>query len=271
MRGGRACPPCIPAVAPGATSAPTAASSTTGSTRKTIRRVLGFARPHRAPDLRLPGPDRHRRGHGRGDAAAGAADRRRRHPRRRRPDGDDPGPGDGRRRDLHRGSRRARRLALLADRRGADLRPAHQGVRARAAPVAGLLHPHPDRCAGLPAQQRRDRRPAGVHLDPVQHGLQRHRRARRRHRHARAELADHPALPGALPDPLLRLALGQRPARRPHPAPDGRQRRPRQRDDRAVQRGRRDAAQAVRPPRRGGRPVRRPGRQRARPRASGSR
>ena len=62
------------------------------------------------------------------------------------------------------------------------------------------------------------------------------------------------------------LALGQRPARRPDPPADGRQRRPRQRDDRAVQRRRRDAAQALRPPGRGGRAVRQQGGRRARPR-----
>ena len=59
------------------------------------------------------------------------------------------------------------RLLLVADRRGPDLRPAHQGVRPRAADAGRLLHPHPDRCAREPAQQRRDRRPAGVHLDAV--------------------------------------------------------------------------------------------------------
>ena len=52
----------------------------------------------------------------------------------------------------------------------------------------------------------------------------------------------------------------------PDPAADGRQRRHGQRDDRAVQRRRRDAAQAVRPSRRGGRDVRREGGDRPRPR-----
>ena len=36
-------------------------------------------------------------------------------------------------------------------------------VRPRAAHADRLLHPHPDRRAGQPAQQRRDRRPAGGH------------------------------------------------------------------------------------------------------------
>ena len=46
-------------------------------------------------------------------------------------------------------ARGGRRLPLLAHRRGPDLRPAHAGLRPRAAPVAGVLHPHPDRRARL--------------------------------------------------------------------------------------------------------------------------
>ena len=160
----------------------------------------------------------------------------------------------------------ATRLPLLPHRREPDLRPAHAGVRPRAADVAGVLHPHPDRRAGLPAEQRRDRRPARVHLDPVGHGLQLDQRGRRRHHHVRAELAGHPGLPRAVPAAAARLALGRSPDQRPDPSPDGRQRRPRQPDDRAVQRRRRPAAQALRPPRRGGREVRREGRSRPRPR-----
>ena len=47
----------------------------------------------------------------------------------------------------------AQRLPLLSHRREPDLRPPHQGVRPRPADVAGVLHPHPDRRARLPAQQ----------------------------------------------------------------------------------------------------------------------
>ena len=46
--------------------------------------------------------------------------------------------------------------ALIFDMRG-------EGLRARAADADLVLHPHADRCARQPAQQRRDRRPAGVH------------------------------------------------------------------------------------------------------------
>ena len=140
-------------------------------------------------DHDLHGADGRRRLPGGRHAAARPADRRRRHPpeghRARR----QAGPGDGRRVAVRGLAHRGGRLPVLADRRGSHLRPAHQGVRPRPAPVAGVLHPHPDRCAGLPAQQRRDRRPAGVHLDPVQHGLQRHLGRGRRHRDAGAQLA----------------------------------------------------------------------------------
>ena len=185
---------------------------------------------------------------------------------------DDRGPGHlagarhGRRRGLQRAAQHPRRLAVQPDRRGADLRPPHQGLRARAAPVACLLHPDPDRRARLPAQQRRHRRPARLHLDPVQHRRQHHRRRGRGRHHARAQLAGDRALPGAVPAAVPGQPVRQRPPGRPDPPPDGRQRRPRQRDDRAVQRRWRDAAQAVRPPRRGGRPVRREGGRRPRPR-----
>ena len=41
---------------------------------------------------------------------------------------------------------------------------------ARPADAGRVLHPHPHRRAGQPAQQRRDRRPAGVHLDAGRRG-----------------------------------------------------------------------------------------------------
>ena len=119
----------------------------------------------------------------------------------------------------------ARRLALLPDRRGPDLRPAHPGLRPRPAPVARLLHPHPDRRAGLPAQQRRDRRAAGVHVHPVQHRLQLDLGRRRRHRDARAELAGHAAVPALFPLLLLASRLGSGRLAGADPRADGRQRR----------------------------------------------
>ena len=168
--------------------------------------------------------------------------------------------------DPRRDARRGGRLPVLAHRREPDLRPPHQGVRPRAADVAGLLHPHPDRRAGVAAEQRRHRRPARVHLDALGHRLQLDQRGRRRHHDVRAELAGHACLSRALPAAAARLAMGGAPDQRADPSADGRQRRPRQHDDRAVQRRRRAAAQAVRPPRRGGRELLREGRRRARPR-----
>ena len=54
-------------------------------------------------------------------------------------------------------------LAVGPHRRGADLRPALGPLRPRAGHAAGVLHPHPDRLAHQPHEQRRHGRPAGVH------------------------------------------------------------------------------------------------------------
>src|SRR5690349_15764908 len=65
---------------------------------------------------------------------------------------------------------------------------------------------------------------------------------------------------------LACLALGRPAAQRADPCADERQCRPRQPDDRTLQRRRSPLAQALRPPRRRGRPVRREGRRGPRPR-----
>ena len=57
-------------------------------------------------------------------------------------------------------------------RRGPDPRPAHGGLRPRAADAGRVLHPHPHRRAGQPAQQRRHRRAARVQRHPVRRGRQ---------------------------------------------------------------------------------------------------
>ena len=88
-------------------------------------------------------------------------------------------------------------VAVGVARRGADPRPARRRVRPRAAPAGRLLHPHPHRRAGQPAQQRRHRRAAGVQRHPL--------RGRRQPRHARAHarrdaqpvVAGHAARAGA--------------------------------------------------------------------------
>ena len=101
-----------------------------------------------------------------------------------------------------------------------------------------------------PAQQRRHRRAARLHLDPVEHRLQ-HRSPWSSSASTMFALSWQVTLLCLALFPLLLLISrgGERPAGRADPAADGRQRRHGQRHDRAVQRRRRDAAQAVRPPR----------------------
>ena len=135
----------------------------------TARRVVGYARPFRRQIIAVPRARGHRRGaRGRAAAAAQGSSSTTASPRSNR--------GVVVELSLRRGrpggaSTRVLTLVaavvLLADRRGPDLRPAHRGLRPRAAPADRLLHPRPDRRAGQPAQQRRHRRPAGVHLDAV--------------------------------------------------------------------------------------------------------
>ena len=79
----------------------------------------------------------------------------------------------GGRRGLRRLPRLRDPLVLRADRRGPHLRPAHPGLRSRAAAADRVLHPRADRVAGQPARRRRGRRPAGHHLHPVQRDVQR--------------------------------------------------------------------------------------------------
>ena len=201
---------------PGATCAPTAASSTTGSTAAPS---AGCSASPAAPaaDRGLPGRHRRRRRAGRRDAAAGAADRRRRHPR------GDRGWSSGSRSPwpASRSSAPCSRVGTgwLSSRIGEglifDLRTQVFGHVQRQS-LAFFTRTQTGALVS-PAQQRRHRRPARLHLDAVQHRLQRDRGGRRRHRDARAELAGHPAVPGAVPAAAARLALGQRPAGRPDP------------------------------------------------------
>ena len=62
---------------------------------------------------------------------------------------------------------------------------------ARPAPADRVLHPHPDRLAGLPDQQRRHGRPAGVHLDAVRRRVQPRLAGPGRRRDVLPVLADH--------------------------------------------------------------------------------
>ena len=217
-----------------------------------------------AGDRRLPAPGRPGLGPDRRRPADPEVDRRQRrdaqgHPRRRRA-----GPDRGRHRDRGRGRRAGPALVLRPGRRGPDLRPAHRGLRARAAAADRVLHPHPDRLAGLPDQQRRDGRAAGVHLDPVRRRLQRRLAGARRRRDVLPVLADHRDQPAAGADLPAPGALHGPPAGGADPAADAAQRRARRPDHRAVQRRRCVAGQAVRPPGRGGAGVPRARRRRPR-------
>ena len=149
--------------------------------------------------------------------------------------------------------------AQLRHRRGPDPRPAAAAVRPRAAHAAGVLHPHPDRHAGEPAQQRRDRGATGLHRHARHGGGQHHHPGRDAHRHVRAGVAAHAAGGG---HPARLRAAGE--AGGPgsavhHPGGHEPQRLDEQHHDRAVQRGRRAAGEAVRPPRRRGRRLPRTG------------
>ncbi len=167
------------------------------------------------------------------------------------------------------GRRRARvAVVLLAHRRGSDRRPAPRRVRARAADAGGVLHAHPHGSAGEQAQQRRDRRAVGDHVDAGRRAEQRDPARARPRRDDLAGLAGHAARAPA--------AAGLRapgPPDGPHhrgPAPGvGRpQRRHEHADDRAVLRARRHAREALRPARRGGAGVRGAGRAGARHRGA---
>ena len=215
-----------------------------------VRRIVSYARPYRgslALFLVATVLDAVRHG---GRAAAAEGDHRRGH------------PGEGHRA----GGRPGRRwppgwpcldaLLSLAQRwlssrigEGLIYRPALAGVRARAAAADRLLHPGADRVAGQPAEQRRDRRPAGADLDAVRGGVQ------------PVSLVLVLVAMFLLSWPVTLISLALAPlfimpgaADGPPPAaadprvdaagrPDGLH------HDRAVQRGRRDAGQAVRPAR----------------------
>ena len=97
-------------------------------------------------------------------------------------------------------------------------------------------------------------RPAGVHLDAVRHGRQRHRAGPHRRRDVLAVLAGHRAVAGAGAGcSCCRPGCVGPPAGRDHPRVLPARREDERHHDRAVRRGRRAAGQAVRPARRRGR------------------
>ena len=220
----------------------------------TIPRIAKFARPYRreiivflvlviarrAARRRAPAAVQgdHRRGIGTNPPAAG------------RPGRDRVALGAGRRLALvDAGPDAVPAVVLsLAGRRGPDLRPAHQGVRPRAADAGRVLHPHPDRCAGQPAEHRRASAPS--RRSP--------RRCRRWSPTSSASSWCSPrcsSCPGR--SPSARWCCAAVPAARPAGSAAGCRRITREamqlnarhghHDDRAVQRLRRAAGQAVRP------------------------
>ena len=177
--------------------------------RRTLRRVLAFAGPHHrliGVFLALTVIDA---GLVVVTPAAGPADRRRRHPQAGRRPGHRAGAGDGRRRPCS-SALLTVAMGYLSSRIGEglifDLRTqvfAHvqrQSLAFFTRTQTGALV--------VAAQQRRDRRPARLHLDAVQHGLQRDLGGRRRDRDVRAELAGDAAVPGAVPAAVPRPRAG---------------------------------------------------------------
>ena len=154
----------------GATCAPTARVVNNRIDRRTVRRVFGFAAPAPRADRGVPGAHRHRRRAGGRHSAAGEADRRRRHPPATTGAGHLAGARHGRRR-----GRRARCSAWssgwLSSRIGEgliyDLRTQVFGHVQRQS-LAFFTRTQTGALVS-PAQQRRDRRPARLHLDPVRH------------------------------------------------------------------------------------------------------
>ncbi len=164
--------------------------------------------------------------------------------------------GDCRRRAGHRAA-----VVFGTHRRGPDLRPARRPVRQGAAAAGRLLHPHPDRRAHQPAQQRRHRRPERRH----QHAGQRCQQRRRAGHHAAGDVRPRVA---AQPVGARGAAAVHHPrqARRqavpgPGPPADEHQRRDELADGRTVQRRRCPTGEAVRPIERRDHPLHEQGRQ----------
>ena len=104
-------------------------------------------------------------------------------------------------RDRHPRHARHARAALRvgAHRRVADLRPAPSRVRTRAANADRVLHPHPDRRARQPPEQRHHRRAAGIHQHARLGREQRDHGHDRDRRDARPLVADHARVARAPP------------------------------------------------------------------------
>ena len=128
----------------------------------------------------------------------------------------------------------ARALDVEPARREPHPRPAPPGVRARAVDADRLLHPHPHRRPGEPAQQRRDRRPARLHLGAVGRGHQRDRARAHRRGDGEPVVADHAARHRAAADLRHPGPPDRRAGRHPRAGGGDAQRRHDHADDRAL-------------------------------------
>ena len=193
--------------APGPGCSPAPGQEGHGAAHAHLRRPLP-----QDPGHLHPGGDPRRR-HRRGEPAHPALPHRQRDPQegrqpRRMARRSRRRPGPLRRRP---GADRTAHLGV--HRRVPDLRHADQGVPPYPAHATRLLHPHPDRRAGQPAQQRRHRGPTGLHRPVVQRRRQlRHRRHRHRS-HVLPQLADHLGRAAARPPLPRAVALRGAPHR----------------------------------------------------------
>ena len=167
-------------------------------------------------------------------------------------------PGRAHRRGGPRGcrGRAPRAVDVEPARREPHPRPAPPRLRARAVDADRVLHPHPHRRAGQPAQQRRDRRPARLHLCAVGGGHQRDRARAHGRGDGEHVVADHAARHRAAPDLHHPGAPDRRTRRDPRAGGGDAQRRHDHADDRAVLGPGRHPREALRPAGPGGRRVR---------------
>ena len=160
-------------------------------------------------DRRVPRPDGRRRRPGGRHPAAGQADRRRRHPQagRRRWSSGSPWPSPPWRSSTP--ASPSAGLAVLADRGGADLRPAHQ-VFAHVQRMSLAFFTR-TQTGALVSRLNNDvigaQRAFTSTLSSTVSNID--QRGRGRRRDARAVLAGHPAVPGDVPDAAARLPLGR--------------------------------------------------------------
>ena len=142
--------------------------------------------------------------------------------------------------------RAARTAPVVTARRRSHPRPAPAGVRTRAKHADRVLHADPHRGARQPAQQRRDRGAAGVHLGAVRCGDELHRARPHGGGDAEPVVADHGAGTRAAADLRDPRPSGRRQGRCPRTRGHRAQRGDDVADDRTLLGAGRDIGQAVR-------------------------